>query len=117
MLSGCGGVIHAKSGQITSPNYPDDYGSSTECVWDINVPSGYHVSLKFNDTFSIEHSPTCSNDYVQVSFTILPCDAMHNRGLCRYADAVSVCPSVRTSVTFVNSVKTSSRPSILVIKR
>ena len=32
-------------------------------------------------------------------------DAMHKHGLCRHA--VSVCPSVRLSVTFVNHVKTN----------
>jgi len=37
----------------------------------------------------------------------LPRDAMHRpkRGLCRHA--VSVCPSVRVSVAFVNYVKTN----------
>ena len=33
----------------------------------------------------------------------LPRDAMHKRGLCRHADAVSVC----VSVTFVDHVKTN----------
>ena len=37
----------------------------------------------------------------------LPRDAIHKRGLCRYA--VSVCVCVRVSVTFVNSVKTNTR--------
>ena len=35
----------------------------------------------------------------------LPRDAVHMRGLC----AVSVCPSVCVSVTFVSSVETSNR--------
>jgi len=36
---------------------------------------------------------------------ILLCDAMHKRGLCRHA--VSVCLSVRVTVTFVDCVKTN----------
>ena len=36
----------------------------------------------------------------------LPRDAMHKRGLCRHA--VSVCLSVRPSVTFVDHVKTNN---------
>ena len=35
----------------------------------------------------------------------LPCDAMHKRGYCRHA--VSVCLSVRPSVTFVSCAKTN----------
>ena len=35
----------------------------------------------------------------------LPRDAMHKRGYSRHA--VSVCPSVRPSVTFVDHVKTN----------
>ena len=42
------------------------------------------------------HSPT--------AFQFLPRDAMHKRGLCCHA--VSVCVSVRLSVTFVDHVKT-----------
>jgi len=40
-----------------------------------------------------------------VTFHFLPRDAMHKRGLCRHA--VSVCASVRLSVTFVDHVKTN----------
>jgi len=38
-------------------------------------------------------------------YSFLLRDAMHKRGLCRHA--VSVCPSICVSVTFVNSVKTN----------
>ena len=36
---------------------------------------------------------------------LLPCDAMHKCGYCRHA--VSVCPSVCLSVTFVSCTKTN----------
>ena len=39
------------------------------------------------------------------SCCILPRDVIHKRGLCRHA--VSVCPCVRVSVTFVSCVKTN----------
>ena len=63
-------MIHAQSGQISSPNYPENYHSSVECVWDINVQPGHHINIAFEDRFGIEHSPSCTNDYVQVSFAI-----------------------------------------------
>ena len=43
--------------------------------------------------------------YYTFAIAFLPRDAMHKRGLCRHA--VSVCVSVRLSVTFVHSVKTN----------
>jgi len=59
-------VVHSQTGLISSPNWPDSYRPSTECIWDVNVLPGYHMRITFNETFRIEHSPTCSNDYVQV---------------------------------------------------
>lgn len=43
----CGGEIAKDSGQIQSPNYPDDYRPSKECVWRIAVSEGYNVGLSF----------------------------------------------------------------------
>ena len=37
-MNGCGGVLRGKpSGRISSPNYPDVYPTSVECVWHIEV--------------------------------------------------------------------------------
>lgn len=35
------------SGQIQSPNYPDDYQSNKVCVWKITVEEGFSVGLSF----------------------------------------------------------------------
>lgn len=43
----CGGEIHKDSGQIQSPNYPDDYRPSKECIWKITVAENYNVGLTF----------------------------------------------------------------------
>lgn len=43
----CGGDINKDAGQIQSPNYPDDYRPSKECVWRITVSEGFHVGLTF----------------------------------------------------------------------
>lgn len=50
----CGGDITKDAGQIQSPNYPDDYRPSKECVWRITVADGFHVGLTFQ---SFEVSP------------------------------------------------------------
>ena len=35
----CGGEFAASSGNITSPNYPDEYPTNVYCSWDITVPN------------------------------------------------------------------------------
>lgn len=43
----CGGEVKRDSGQIQSPNYPDDYQSNKVCVWTITVEEGFSVGLSF----------------------------------------------------------------------
>ena len=37
MVSGCGGRLRKPRGRISSPNYPDVYPTSVECIWHIEV--------------------------------------------------------------------------------
>ena len=43
----CGGRVTKNSGQIQSPNYPDDYRPNKECVWTVEVDEDYQVGLSF----------------------------------------------------------------------
>ena len=43
----CGGELNMESGQLESPNYPEDYVPNKECIWVITVPLGFQVALKF----------------------------------------------------------------------
>uniref|UniRef100_H0UU51 Metalloendopeptidase n=1 Tax=Cavia porcellus TaxID=10141 RepID=H0UU51_CAVPO len=61
----CGGDINKDAGQIQSPNYPDDYRPSKECVWRITVSDGFHVGLIFQ-AFEIERHDSCSYDYLEI---------------------------------------------------
>jgi len=65
--------------------------------------------IKYTPLFDIEYPRNSPRSSALVVFvievTFLPRDAMHKRGLCRHA--VSVCPSVRPSVSFVDYVKTN----------
>ena len=36
-----------ESGQLESPNYPEDYQPNKECIWRVSVPVGFQVALKF----------------------------------------------------------------------
>ncbi|XP_038589680.1 bone morphogenetic protein 1-like isoform X1 [Micropterus salmoides] len=61
----CGGEVKRDSGQIQSPNYPDDYLSNKVCVWKITVAEGFDVGLSFQ-SFEIERHDSCAYDYVEV---------------------------------------------------
>ncbi len=47
------------SGQIESPNYPDDYRPNKVCMWNIIVPQGFHVGLVFQ-SFEVGCIMCCS---------------------------------------------------------
>lgn len=61
-------TLNGLSGSITSPNFPQNYGSEHRCSWIIIVPQGYHVLLSFNRTdFQIHScSVTCDCDFLEV---------------------------------------------------
>ncbi|XP_058866216.1 hatching enzyme 1.2-like [Acipenser ruthenus] len=59
----CGGILTAVSGTLTSPNYPLEYPVNTDCMWIINAPKGYKVSLTIS-SFDVEYSEDCSYDYL-----------------------------------------------------
>ncbi|XP_076836296.1 ST14 transmembrane serine protease matriptase b [Brachyhypopomus gauderio] len=65
----CGGKLSGFNGTFSSPGFPSYYPPQTQCVWEIEVPEGKHVKVKFN-TFSIREpgqSPhDCYNDYLEV---------------------------------------------------
>ncbi|XP_028830120.1 bone morphogenetic protein 1b isoform X2 [Denticeps clupeoides] len=61
----CGGEVRRDSGQIQSPNYPDDYRPNKMCVWKVTVAQGFHVGLVFQ-SFEIERHDSCAYDYLEV---------------------------------------------------
>ena len=62
--SGCGGLIHAQNGTVSSPNWPQgSYPDNTECLWEINVQQGYYIEAQFNESFELQSD---CDDYVEV---------------------------------------------------
>ncbi|XP_011152064.2 tolloid-like protein 2 isoform X1 [Harpegnathos saltator] len=62
----CGGNVEFDGvGHLESPNYPEEYQSSKECVWKLSVPLDFQVALKFQ-SFEIENHDNCVYDYVEV---------------------------------------------------
>lgn len=44
----CGGFLFNASGAFSSPSYPGYYPNNAECVWEIEVNSGYRINLGFS---------------------------------------------------------------------
>ncbi|XP_072881202.1 tolloid-like protein 2 isoform X1 [Hemitrygon akajei] len=61
----CGGELHKDAGQIQSPNYPDDYRPSKECIWIITIPKHFQVGLVFQ-AFEMERHDTCAYDFLEI---------------------------------------------------
>ncbi|XP_073706508.1 ST14 transmembrane serine protease matriptase a [Garra rufa] len=63
----CGGKLGGSSGTFTSPNFPSYYPPNTTCQWDIEVPEGKFIKLKFPKFMVSSGSQnSCPGDYVQV---------------------------------------------------
>ncbi|KAE8596094.1 hypothetical protein XENTR_v10015965 [Xenopus tropicalis] len=63
--SACGGTLHMETGAFNSPSYPENYPANTECVWNILSSPGNRLLLSFI-TFSVQHSDSCSHDYLEI---------------------------------------------------
>ena len=71
-LAICGGAVDLPDGaiDITSPNYPNAYNSSTECNWVVDSKQPYNKTLKltFDPTYHIEGNPdNCIMDRLIIS--------------------------------------------------
>ncbi|XP_023212523.1 cubilin-like, partial [Centruroides sculpturatus] len=63
---GCGGLYKASSGNIVSPNYPQNYDVSDDCSWLIEVDKNYLIEFTFTE-FNMPSSTNCSGSYLAVS--------------------------------------------------
>ena len=60
-------MIHADTGTVTSPNYPQPFPANSECSWHVICNEGNHLELGFNSPFQIpDTSGTCQDSYVKV---------------------------------------------------
>ena len=53
LSSGCDKVFTEDSGEVLSPNYPEQHPQPTECNFNINVTSGKSITLTFEE-FKLE---------------------------------------------------------------
>ncbi|XP_043730496.1 mannan-binding lectin serine protease 1 isoform X2 [Cervus elaphus] len=57
-----------QTGVITSPDFPNPYPKSSECLYTIELEEGFMISLQFEDIFDIEDHPevSCPYDYIKI---------------------------------------------------
>ncbi|XP_038671702.1 mannan-binding lectin serine protease 1 isoform X2 [Scyliorhinus canicula] len=61
-------VFTEKSGVISSPDYPNPYPKSTDCLYRIELEEGFTISLEFAEIFDLEDHPDvpCPYDYIKI---------------------------------------------------
>lgn len=61
----CGGKFTANNGNISSPNYPNNYSSDCHCEYDIIAPEGFIIVLNVVD-FDFEKHAVCEFDNLEI---------------------------------------------------
>ncbi|XP_017346778.1 suppressor of tumorigenicity 14 protein isoform X1 [Ictalurus punctatus] len=68
----CGGLLTNLSGNFTTPHYPSFYPPMVDCNWNISVPEGMKIRVKFT-MFRLKEPGVnirvCNKDYVQINGT------------------------------------------------
>ncbi|XP_023211999.1 cubilin-like, partial [Centruroides sculpturatus] len=59
--------VNEETGIISSPGFPANYSDKLDCEYRIEVSPSDHISLKFDERFSIEYHQACKFDYVEIS--------------------------------------------------
>ncbi|XP_054441072.1 mannan-binding lectin serine protease 1 isoform X2 [Pteronotus mesoamericanus] len=57
-----------RTGVITSPDFPNPYPKSSECLYVIGLEEGFMINIQFEDIFDIEDHPEvpCPYDYIKI---------------------------------------------------
>ncbi|XP_042557287.1 deleted in malignant brain tumors 1 protein-like [Dipodomys spectabilis] len=61
----CGGVISSLSGLFSSPQYPENYPTDIQCVWEIHVDKKFHIELMI-PSLNLEDILGCPYDSVEI---------------------------------------------------
>ncbi|XP_062957686.1 deleted in malignant brain tumors 1 protein [Cynocephalus volans] len=61
----CGGVISSLSGSFSSPQYPENYPTDIQCVWEIHVGNKFHIELMI-PSLKLEDILGCPYDSVEI---------------------------------------------------
>ncbi|XP_072020163.1 LOW QUALITY PROTEIN: cubilin-like [Amphiura filiformis] len=63
----CGGTFSGTEGQITSPNYPSNYASDSECRWYLQGPTGHYMTFTFTSFNIVTDNNNCTvGDFLEI---------------------------------------------------
>ncbi|XP_066475312.1 mannan-binding lectin serine protease 1 [Tiliqua scincoides] len=57
-----------RSGAINSPDFPNSYPKSSDCLYRVELEEGFFITLQFEEAFDIEDHPevSCPYDYIKI---------------------------------------------------
>uniref|UniRef100_A0A8C2UVM9 DMBT1-like protein n=1 Tax=Chinchilla lanigera TaxID=34839 RepID=A0A8C2UVM9_CHILA len=61
----CGGVISSLSGSFSSPQYPENYPTDIQCIWEIHVDKKFRIQLMI-PSLKLEDVLGCPYDSVEI---------------------------------------------------
>lgn len=63
----CGGVFSSEQGEVTSPNWPNNYLDQAVCTWRISIPSAKNIHIVFThfEVQAVNQLGQCV-DYVEI---------------------------------------------------
>ena len=61
----CGGNRSGLFGLIQTPNFPNTYPNNLHCVWNITVPKGHRIRIRFT-VLDIEYFFQCDYDWISL---------------------------------------------------
>ncbi|XP_023564687.1 deleted in malignant brain tumors 1 protein-like isoform X4 [Octodon degus] len=61
----CGGVISSLSGSFSSPQYPENYPTDIQCIWEIHVDKTFRIELMI-PSLKLEDVLGCPYDSVEI---------------------------------------------------
>ncbi|BHF63125.1 Bone morphoproteintic protein 1 [Sparganum proliferum] len=94
LLISCADYIKADNGNISSPDYPNNYPPNSKCIWRIEVSVGFSVLLTF-ESFDLEEETDCLFDYLEIFDGSSECSPML-RKLCGSRIPTAVASSKNT---------------------
>ena len=64
---GCGGQLFGTRGAVTSQNYPANHNTTSDCSWELRVPQGQRLQLRF-ETFNIQSNERggCEGNFLEI---------------------------------------------------
>ena len=99
----CGGNRHGLFGVIQSPNFPKTYPNKLHCVWNITVPEGHRIRIRFT-VFDLEYFYMCEYDWISLrsgnSTLGKFCGSKKNRHHSKLPQEYSISPTNEVTLTF-----------------